>query len=70
MDGIHIYVDRSNSGVFTYLARDSKPNFIDNAPLPPAGQSAVWAYKVIYVKNDEEVGLVSDVLNVTVSGWI
>lgn len=67
MDGIHIYVDRTGSGEFVFLARDSSPNYVDNYPLPTANMSAVWAYKVVYVKNDEEVGQVSDVLNITVT---
>ena len=68
MDGIHLYVDRTNSGSFAFCAHDSKPNYLDNTALPPNGKSEVWQYKVIYVKNDEEVGQFSDVLVVTVVG--
>lgn len=65
MDGIHFYVDRLGDGNFTFLARDSSPNYVDNFTLPATPQ--VWAYKAIYVKNDEEVGQVSDVLSVAVN---
>lgn len=69
MDGIRIYVDRGN-GQFVLLAMDTVPNYIDTHALPPAGQSAVWRYRGIYVEDDAEVGQPSDVVSFTVTGGI
>ncbi len=65
-EGIKLWVDRGTG--FEFLAIDTRPDYIDNEPLPPLGQSAVWKYQARYLLNDETVGLVSDVLDVTVTG--
>jgi hypothetical protein len=67
MDGIDIYVDRG-SGQWQFLATDTYPNYTDTAPLPAAGQTALWKYKTIYRYNDEQAGQWSDVASITVSG--
>jgi len=67
MDGIEIYVDRA-TGIFAQLAFDTHPNYTDSAPLPATGTSAVWKYKAIYRHGDVEVGLWSDLVNITVTG--
>ena len=33
---------------FVFLAIDTVPDYNDTAPLPPAGQSALWKYMAIY----------------------
>jgi hypothetical protein len=67
MDGIEIYVDRG-SGNWELLAYDTFPNYTDTAPLPALGSSMIWKYKAIYRYNDEQAGLWSDEVKITVSG--
>lgn len=67
MDGVEIQ-KMDEHGNWQYLAVDLKPNYTDNAPLPPTGSSAVWRYRAIYLYKDERVGQWSDVLVVTVAG--
>ncbi len=75
-DGVKIKVNRQynlqaspsgNSG-FELLAIDMQPDFIDVHPLPVFGQSAVWAYVMIYIKGDKEVGNWSGEQMITVTG--
>ena len=67
MEGLEIHVDRG-AGTFSFLALDTIPDYLDTAPLPAAGSSAVWKYKAIYRLNDEQVGHWSDVASVSVMG--
>jgi hypothetical protein len=38
------------------------------AAMPPAGQSALWKYKAIYLQGDDRVGQWSDVVSIPVAG--
>jgi hypothetical protein len=67
MDGIEIYVDRG-ANTWAMLAYDTYPDYTDTTPLPASGTSAVWKYKAIYRYNDEQAGLWSDVVSITVTG--
>jgi hypothetical protein len=66
MDGIEIQVDRGAG--FVFLAIDTIPDYTDTAPMPAAGQSALWKYKAIYRQGDERVGQWSDVVSIPVAG--
>src|ERR1035437_5843835 len=66
MDGLEIQVDRGTG--FVFLAIDTIPDYTDSAPLPAAGQSALWKYKAIYRQADERVGQWSDVVSLPVAG--
>jgi hypothetical protein len=66
MDGIEIQVDRGTG--FVFLAIDTVPGYTDTAPLPAAGQSALWKYKAIYRQGDDRVGQWSDVVSIPVAG--
>jgi hypothetical protein len=66
MDGIEIQVDRGTG--FVFLAIDTIPDYTDSAPLPSAGQSALWKYKAIYLQADQRVGQWSDVVSIPVAG--
>lgn len=68
--GIKLWVDRGNGQGFTFLAIDTIPDFLDTHPLPPQGQSALWKYQAIYILKDEEVGQMSDVLEVSIKGRV
>lgn len=63
VDGLEIQVDRG-TGVFTLLTIDMRPGFEDPEPIP--ANSAVWKYKAIFRKNDQRVGLWSDVAAIPV----
>lgn len=65
-DAVEIWVDRGSGSVF--LTIDTVPDYLDTAPLPAAGQSAVWKYKAIYRLNDAQVGQWSDVVSIAVTG--
>ena len=67
LDGVEIHVDRG-TGVFTHLAYDTQPDYLDTAPLPAPGQSAIWRYKAIYRLNDEQVGQWSNPVSIAVTG--
>lgn len=69
MDGIQIYKD-SGDGDWKLLKYDTRPNHLDNSPLPDVGTSATWKYKAIYLYKDEQVGLWSDEMSVSVSGVV
>ncbi len=68
MSSLEIHVDRTGSGNFIFLAIDSFPNYVDNAPLPAPGETLLWKYKAVFRFKDEQVGLWSDEVSTTVSG--
>jgi hypothetical protein len=65
MSSIALYVDRGEG--FKPLAIDSFPNYIDTETLP-AGETAIWKYKGIYIYKDAKVGTFSDEVKITVTG--
>lgn len=66
--GVEIW--KNTGGGYQKLDRDLSPDYIDKSPLPPAGQSAVWKYKMIYIYKDEPVGQYSEEVAVTVYGAV
>lgn len=68
MDGIEIYADYNNNGQFSFVDFKQRPNSIDKHPLPEAGQSAIWRYRLIYRYQDEQVGVFSDIVSIAVLG--
>lgn len=68
--GVEIWVNRNDNKGWLKLERDFHPDFIDKAALPPAGQSAVWNYKMIYLYKDEVVGEWSAEQSITVYGSV
>ena len=67
MDGVEIYKD-NGSGNWQLLVFDTRPNHLDNSPLPALNTTATWKYKAIYRYHDERVGSWSDEASVVVSG--
>lgn len=77
-DAVKIIVFRFNHGqlpakaisndLFEFLAIDTQSGYIDRHPLPAPGERAVWAYVMIYMIGDDEVGKWSDVVFVDVAG--
>jgi hypothetical protein len=68
LDGIEFWVDRGDGKGFVFLAKDTIPDYTDTAAMPPAGQSALWKYKGIYLQGDDRVGQWSDVVSIPVAG--
>ncbi len=66
-DAARIEKDRSDGKGWVFMDNDFKSPWVDKDDLPPAGQSAVWNYRIIYLVNDEQVGDYSKVITVTVS---
>jgi hypothetical protein len=64
-DGILIEKDSGNG--FLVLDKDMHPNFIDNSPLPPVGESAIWRYRAMYLLSDDRVGIWSDIVTTSVT---
>lgn len=65
--GIKIMADHG-TGNFVFLAVDTSPDYLDKTTLPPMGQAQLWRYMARYIKNDEEIGDWSDIVQITVTG--
>ena len=65
-DAIRMEVDYGNG---TWVPQeDTRPPFEDPHALPPAGQSAVWRVRACYLRDGQMVGMMSDVVSVTMTG--
>jgi hypothetical protein len=64
MDALELWVDRGDGKGFVFLDIDSIPDNTDTAAMPPAGQSALWKYKGIYIPADQRVGQWSENMKV------
>ena len=68
MEGVEIWVDRSDTKGSTLLAFDTVPDYLDTATLPAVGTSAVWTYKAIYHIGGGQIGQWSDDVKISVMG--
>lgn len=66
-DALRIEADYG-TGTFVHVIDDPRPDHLDAHPLPAPGQSAVWKYRAIYVRDGVPVGSYSDVSSITVTG--
>ncbi|MFA6560763.1 MAG: hypothetical protein WCV00_02515 [Verrucomicrobiia bacterium] len=66
LDMIEIQVDRSDSKGFVFLANDTTPGYTDTTPQPASPTK--WKYRAIYRVGDEQVGLWSNEMSITVGG--
>jgi len=66
--GLEIWVDRGDGKGFVLLTVSVSSPTIDNSPLPAPGTSAVWKYKAIYRRGDNQVGDWSDGVSIAVVG--
>lgn len=66
-DGIEIH-KQIDDGDMKFLAIDMQPHYVDMSELPLMGKSAVWKYRIIYLRKDKRVGQWSDVVYITVAG--
>ena len=66
LDQLEIQVDRSDTKGWVFLTYDSTPDYTDTAPFPAA--PVKWKYRAIYRVGDGQVGVWSDVKEITVGG--
>jgi hypothetical protein len=59
-------VDRADAKGFVDLAYDTTPGYTDTQPLPAA--PVKWKYRAIWRVGDEQVGLWSEEVSITVGG--
>ncbi|MBC8384552.1 MAG: hypothetical protein H8E57_03420 [Candidatus Cloacimonetes bacterium] len=65
-DGINIYSRRGDETEFTFLARDTVSPYVDNRPNLETGKPEDREYYAFYIFDDEEEGLESDTVKITV----
>lgn len=65
-DGICLYVDRRDGAGFVLLDKLVRTNYIDITPLPANTFSVTWDYRARYMIDDDEIGLMSDTVTVSV----
>jgi hypothetical protein len=63
-----IVIEKDSGAGFVVIDKDFSPDFIDNSPMPAAGESTVWKYRASYLLGDEKVGLMSDIVSISVAG--
>ena len=68
--GVEIWKSTDRGASWQKLDKDFSPDYIDKSALPAVGQTAVWAYKMIYIYKDEVVGSYSGEESVTVYGQV
>ena len=64
LDICELQVDRADGKGFILLAYDTTPGYTDTQPFPTA--PATWTYRAIYRVGDNQVGLWSNPVSVTV----
>lgn len=63
-----IFIEKDIGAGFVTLDKDFSPDFVDNSAMPAQGESAIWRYRAIYLLGDDKVGLMSDIVTITVAG--
>ena len=66
LSGISLYRKRAAETVFTFLAKDTYPPYLDSEPNLVEGQPEAREYKAFFLDGDDEVGLESDVVKIVV----
>ena len=65
-EGVNIYSKRGDETEFTFLARDTVSPYVDNRPNQEPGKPEEREYYAYYIFEDQEKGLESDTVKVTV----
>ncbi len=65
-EGGRIYCQRGKETEFTFVAQVTHPHYIDTRPNADEMPSEVRKYKIILVHKDKEVGLDSDIAEITI----
>ena len=64
----NLYKDSGTGYGATPYKTMTTTSYKDPAPLPAAGQSLIWKYKMMYLINDVETGIISDEISIAVRG--
>jgi hypothetical protein len=65
-DGLDLYVNRKDGSGFVFISRLFIMDYIDQNPLPQDNSIIEWDYKAMYVKGNDNVGLMSSLASVVV----
>jgi len=65
-EGVNIYAKRGNETEFSFLARDNVSPYTDNRPNLEPGKPEEREYYAFYIFEDEEKGLESDTVKITI----
>lgn len=66
-DGIKLYSKRGAETEFTFLAVDTKSPYTDTRPNLTPGEAETRQYYAFFLKDDEQVGTQSDVIEISVT---
>jgi len=66
LSGVSLRRRRAAETVFTFLAKDTYPPYLDSEPKLVEGQPEAREYKAFFLDGDDEVGLESDVVKIVV----
>jgi len=67
LSGIHLECMRGTETGFNYLLTANKVKFTDKRPNLVAGQAELRHYRAWFIKNDEVVGIVSNIVTISVN---
>jgi len=67
-DGVNIYAKRGSETGFSFLARDTVSPYLDTRPNLEPGKPEDREYYAYYIFEDEEKGLESNTIKITVKG--
>lgn len=65
--GVRIYSQRPGEADFSFLADDTNSPYDDNRPNQGAGQAETRKYKAFFIIDSQVLGLVSDVVSISVN---
>ena len=65
-NGIHLEEKRGVATAFSYLLTANKSTFSDTRPNLVPGQAEIRQYRAWFIKNDEVVGVVSNIVTISV----
>jgi hypothetical protein len=65
-DGVFLYVDRRDGNGFVLIDKLVRTSYIDTHALPANTFSATWDYKARFMIDDDEIGVDSEIVTVTV----
>jgi hypothetical protein len=65
-DGVFLYVDRRDGNGFVLIDKLVRTEYVDISALPANTFSVTWDYKVRFMIDDNEIGLFSDTVSITV----
>jgi hypothetical protein len=68
IDAVNIYHRKKGASAWQFLSRNSKSPFIDKIVLANPNQPEHWEYRALGIKNDEEIGLPSDIVEIVFAG--